>query len=256
MFAAIAIWLLAKLLTWFINSVLLGRIYKRQEIEIGRQFAFNALIRYVIYTIAALFVLQTFGVKYSVLWGDAAALLVGIGLGLQQTFTDLLAGLILLLEGTVSVGDIVNVDGTIGKVIQIGIRTTNVETRDGVSILMPNSKLVMENATNWSHKNIPLRFQVNVGVAYTSDVKLVTDLLLQAAGEHKSIRKKPAPEVLFQDFGDSSLDFSLYFFSKEFIRIEHVKSEIGVRVMLEQKVPLRNPQITPIPTIHQSSQGI
>lgn len=229
--AAMVILMFARLLIWFLSSVLLGRVYKRREVDTGRQYAFNALIRYVIYTLAVLFVFQTFGVKYSVLWGGAAALLVGIGLGLQQTFTDLLSGLILLLEGTVSVGDIVNVDNTIGKVTEIGIRTTNIETREGVSILMPNSKLVMDNATNWSHRNMPLRFDVPVGVAYSSDVKLVTALLKQAAKEHSSTRKKPEPEVLFKNFGDSSLDFVLFFYSRDFLKIEYVKSDIRYRIV-------------------------
>lgn len=229
--AAIVILLFAKLLIWFINSVMLGRIYRRREVDLGRQYAFKALISYVIYTLAVLFVLQAFGVKYSVLWGGAAALLVGVGLGLQQTFTDLLAGLILLLEGTVSVGDIVNVGGTIGKVTNIGIRTSDVESRDGVSILMPNSKLVMDNAVNWSHKNTPLRFEVSVGVAYSSDVNLVAKLLIKAAAEHESVRSKPVPEVLFKDFGDSSLDFKLFFYSRDFMKIEYVKSDIRFRIV-------------------------
>lgn len=229
--AAVVILLVARALIWFINSILLGRIYRRRKVDLGRQFAFKALISYVIYTLAVLFVLQAFGVKYSVLWGGAAALLVGVGLGLQQTFTDLLAGLILLLEGTVSVGDIVNVGGTIGKVTKIGIRTSDVESRDGVCILMPNSKLVMDNAVNWSHKNTPLRFEVPVGVAYASDIKLVTKLLHRAASEHESVMKKPTPEVLFKDFGDSSLDFKLFFYSKDFMKIEYVKSDIRYRIV-------------------------
>ncbi|MEM1123316.1 MAG: mechanosensitive ion channel domain-containing protein, partial [Bacteroidota bacterium] len=144
----------------------------------------------------------------------------------QQTFNDLVSGLILLVEGSVEVGDIIQVDGLIGKVESINIRTSQIGTRDNVSILVPNSKLVGENAINWSHTATPARFQIRVGVSYSSNVDLVTNLLLQAANDHPKVLKNPAPHVQFIDFGSSSLDFDLHFFSREYMTIEMVKSDI------------------------------
>lgn len=220
----------ARILLWVIGRFL-NRYFKRQQIDAGRQYAFKQFVKYIVYTAAVLMALEAIGIQLSVIWGGAAALMVGIGLGLQQTFNDLISGLILLIEGSVEVDDIIKVDGLIGRVESINMRTSKIATRDNVSILVPNSKLVGENAINWSHEETPSRFQVRVGVSYSSDVELVTSLLLQAAAEHPNILKTPAPVVQFIDFGSSSLDFDLHFFSKEYMRIEFVKSDIRYKIM-------------------------
>lgn len=243
MMAAIII-IAARLLLWIIGRFL-GRYFKRNHIDSGRQFAFKQFVKYIVYTIAILMALEAIGIQLSVLWGGAAALMVGIGLGLQQTFNDLVSGIILLIEGSVEVGDIIKVDGLIGKVESINVRTSQIETRDNVSILVPNSKLVGENAINWSHTQTPSRFQVTVGVAYSSDIDLVTDLILQAATAHPNVLKTPSPVVQFKDFGSSSLDFELHFYSTEYMRIEFVKSDIRyaiTRLFRENKVEIPFPQ--------------
>ncbi len=219
----------ARFLVWIMSRILI-RFFKQKQVDSGRQFAFTQFLKYIIYTIAILMAFEAIGIQLSVLWGGAAALMVGIGLGLQQTFNDLISGLILLIEGTVEVDDIVEVNGIVGRVTTIGIRTSKIETRDAVSILIPNSKLVGDNATNWSHNNKPCRFQVNVGVAYNSDVELVSSLLLQAAQEHQAVLESPSPRVQFNDFGSSSLDFILYFYSQEYFPIEFIKSDLRYRI--------------------------
>lgn len=225
------IFLGARLFINFIHKILLKRFFRRKKIDVGRQFALKTFLKYIIYTLAILWVMQTLGIKLSVIWGGAAALLVGIGLGLQQTFNDLISGLILLSEATVEVGDVVLVDGIIGTVKSIGIRTSKVETRDNIFIIIPNSKLVGDNVINWSHTKTPTRFQVNVGVSYSSDVKLVTALLLKAAEDHPGVLEHPAPTVQFKDFGNSSLDFQLHYFSEEFLRYEFIKSDLRYRII-------------------------
>ena len=219
----------ARVLIWLIGRIM-GRYFKKRKIEAGRRYAFQQFVKYIIYTITILIVMEALGVSISVLWGGAAALLVGIGLGLQQTFNDLVSGIILLVEGSVEVDDIVEVDGIIGTVASIGIRTSRVETRDRISLLIPNSKLVGDKAINWSHNKEPTRFQVYVGVAYSSDIDLVTSLILQAADEQPQILKTPKPEVQFKDFGNSSLDFALHFFIYEYLRIDFIKSKLRYRV--------------------------
>ena len=156
--------------------------------------------------------------------------MVGIGLGLQQTFNDMISGLILLIEGTVDVDDIVEVNSIVGKVTSIGLRTSKVQTRDRIAILVPNSKLVGDNAINWSHNRHPIRFSVNVGVAYSSDVELVTKLILQAAANHDKVLKEPVHQIQFVDFGSSSLDFVLHFFSNEQMGVEFVKSDLRYNI--------------------------
>lgn len=228
---AVLILLLARLLVWLVNQVILSRYFNRKKIDIGRRFTISRLVLYVLYTIGILLALETLGVQLSVLWAGSAALLVGVGLGLQQTFNDLVSGLIILSEGTVEVGDIVVVDGLVGKVQKIGLRTSMVETRDEFSIIIPNSKLVVDNVTNWSHNETPTRFQVQVGVAYASDPQQVKEILLEIAREHPQVLPQPKPKVEFNDFGDSSLNFNLHFWSYEFFRSEFVKSDIRFAVM-------------------------
>lgn len=227
---AILVLVLARLLILFIRRTILNRFFRKRNVDVGRQYTIVTLLKYVIYTMAVLGAMQTLGIQLSVLWGGAAALMVGIGLGLQQTFNDLVSGIILLSEGTVEVGDILSIDGTIGTVSSIGIRTSKVETRDEISIIIPNSKLVVNNVINLSHNKHPTRFQVKVGVAYASDVELVTALLLQAAKSHKDVLKRPEPRVQFKDFGNSSLDFELHFYTNQFLRIEFIKSDIRFKI--------------------------
>jgi small-conductance mechanosensitive channel len=210
---------------------IIRRSFSKRKVDAGRQYAITQFLKYVIYTSTFLIVMEALGISISVFWGAAAALMVGIGLGLQQTFNDLVSGLILLLEGSVEVDDIIEIDGIIGTVASIGIRTSRVETRDRISILVPNSKLVGDKAINWSHNKEPTRFQVYVGVAYSSDTELVTALILQAANENSLVLKTPSPEVQFIDFGNSSLDFVLHFFIEEYLRIDFIKSRLRYRII-------------------------
>lgn len=214
---------------WFISFLitkLLRRYFRRKNLDIGRFYSVSRLISYVIYVIAVLFAFQALGIHLSVIWAGAAALLVGLGFGLQHIFNDLVSGIVLLFEGTVAVNDVVIVEGIVGVVRGIGLRTSKVETRDKVIIIIPNSKLVSENVTNWSHNDAMTRFQVKVGVAYSSDVDLVERLLLDACSLHPKVAHTPPPKVAFEEFGDSSLVFSVYFFSEEFLAIEYVKSDL------------------------------
>ncbi len=215
----------------FLKNWLLKRFFQRRRIDPGRQFATTQILGYLIYTISFFMVLQALGIQISVIWGAAAALLVGVGLGLQQTFNDLVSGIILLIEGSVEVEDVVVVDGVVGKVREIGLRTSKIKTRDDESLIIPNSKLVTEKVTNWSHENPMARFGIKVGVAYGSDVNLVTRLLLQSLEDQTKVLKTPAPAVFFRDFGESSLDFELLFYSEETFRIERIKSEIRYRIV-------------------------
>ena len=168
-------------------------------------------------------------------------MLVGLGFGLQQIFNDFVSGLILLFEGTIKVGEVVEVEGIVGRVIRIGLRTSELETRDNIMMLIPNSMFTSEKVINWSHNLQFTRFRVKIGVAYGSDTKLVKNVLLACADEHTFITKKPQPRVRFREFGDSSLNFELLFFSDNMFRIESVKSDI--RFMIDQKFRANDIQI-------------
>ncbi|MEM6396781.1 MAG: mechanosensitive ion channel domain-containing protein [Bacteroidota bacterium] len=204
--------------------------YERKQLDQGSQYAVNRLFTYFAYLIGVLIVLNVSGLDLVGLWAGAAALLVGIGIGLQQTFNDLICGIIILFERSVKVGDVLNIAGTIGTVRKIGTRTSVMETRENIIIYVPNSKLIGENVVNWSQTERKARFHITVGVAYGSDTDLVKKVLVETAKSHRSVLKFPAPWVRFIDFGNSSLDFELLFFSREFLRIEDVKSDLRFAV--------------------------
>ena len=228
--SALLVIVLARVLLYLLKKYVLQLFFKRRNVAVGQQFAINQLIKYALYPIVIILVMQSLGIQPSVLLAGGAALLVGIGLGLQQTFKDLFSGIILLVEGTVRVDDMVVIGDTIVMVKEIGLRTSKVETRDETVKIVPNSKLVEDTVINWSHNNRATRFHIDVGVAYGSDLGLVKSLLLEAADEHGQILKNPPAVVQFREFGSSSLDFKLFFYSYEFLRIEVVKSDLRFRV--------------------------
>jgi len=242
---AVLIILAARLIFWMVTQLVLFRYYKRSKIDTGSQYAINQLLKYVIYTMAMLWAISSLGIEMTVLWGGAAALLVGIGLGLQQTFNDFFSGIVLLFERSVEIGHVLNIGGMIGTVKEIGLRTSLIETRDRITVVVPNSKLVTDNVINWSHLDEKVRFQINVGVAYGSDTKLVKNILLSVATGHPEIVEHPNPFVRFIDFGNSSLDFELHFFSRNFMRIEDVRSDLRFEIdhaFRKNKVEIPFPQ--------------
>lgn len=226
---AILIIVIAKILIWLVRHALLERYFKSKNLDLGRQMAIKQFLVYVVWVLAVFGLLELFNLS-SMFLASSAALLVGVGLGLQDSFRDLISGIIILMEGTVEVGDVLEVDGIVARVNSIGLRTSKLETRDRVSILIPNSNLVVNKVTNWTHDDQPTRFHIKVGVAYGSDVELVTKLLIKSAEAHEKVLKVPQVDVQFKDFGESSLDFELLFFTQEFLRIEFLKSDIRYNI--------------------------
>lgn len=225
-FYALLILLTARVLLWFLTRVVLERYYKRKKVDTGSSYAVNQILKYFIYVIALLMAFQALGIQLTVIWGGAAALAVGIGLGLQQTFNDFACGIILLFDRSIEVGDIIEVGSTIGQVENIGIRTSKVWSRNNVMLIIPNSKMVVDNVINWSHNDHLARFSVKVGVAYGSDTEKVKELLIQSVNQQEKVKDHPKPFVRFQEFADSSLNFEVFFWSEDLLGIEDVKSNI------------------------------
>jgi small-conductance mechanosensitive channel len=223
----------------FIFTALLMRVLKRvfrirekrDEFDPGRSQAILQILKYVIWVAVILISFETVGIKLTLLLAGSAALLVGLGLGLQQIFQDIMSGVAILFEGNLKVGDIVEIqDNLIGRVIEIGLRTSKIETRDNIIMVVPNSKFVTDIVINWSHNEKKTRFHVDVGVAYGSDVEKVSEVLLQCAEDQDKISPSPKPFVRFNDFGDSSLDFQLFFWTTETFSVEFIKSEIRYKI--------------------------
>jgi len=224
--ATIFILLITRIVIGIIHKIFKRRIYSNPNIELGKSHTIYQLIKYVLWILAILLSLDTIGIKLTFLLAGSAALLVGLGLGLQQIFKDIVSGLFLLFEGNLKVEDIVELDNQVGKVKEISFRTTKIETRDNIILVIPNSKFIDGNVINWSHIQKRTRFYVQVGVAYGSDVELVKKVLLECAANHKDISKSPNPFVRFYNFGDSSLDFQLFFWTEKSFEVENIKSDL------------------------------
>jgi small-conductance mechanosensitive channel len=185
------------------------------------------ILRYVVWVIVIVLLLETSGVKVSVLLASITALLVGVGFGIQQLFSDFASGLVLLFERNLQINDVIQLeDGTVGKVIHIGLRTSRLKTRADIILVVPNSKFVNDKIINWSQMDYNTRFSVDVGVAYGSDTQMVTRILLECANRNKHISAGPKPFVRFNNFGDSALEFQVFFWVRETFWVENIKSEL------------------------------
>jgi len=237
--------ILTKLILWIVKKIMF-HTKKLKNIEEGNLHSLFQIIKYVIWIFAILIILDTIGLQLNVLLAGSAALLVGVGLGLQSTFNDFISGIILLFEGSIKVGDILEIDNDIVKIQKIGLRTSEAMNRDDIVTILPNSLITTNKVINWSHQSKKTRFRINVGVAYGSDVDLVLDILKKSALEHPEIIDESSLNARFINFGNSSLDFELLFFSKNIFRIENVKSEIRKiinRKFSENNITIPFPQI-------------
>ena len=203
--------LAALLLARIVTGVLEEDVYPRAALPRGIPYALSTLVRYGFYSLGFLFALAAAGVQLGQLTIMLGGLGVGIGLGLQDLVKNFAAGLTLLFERRVHVGDAVQIpsQAIFGRVIAIGIRATVIRNFNGVEVVVPNNDLVSGAVTNWTLSDRLHRIEVPVGVAYGTDPDRVVALLLDVARSHDRMLADPAPQALFKGFGESSLDFVL-----------------------------------------------
>jgi small-conductance mechanosensitive channel len=181
---------------------------------------------YFVYTVVTLVAFDTIGLNLTTLFAASAALLVGVGLALQTFIQDIISGIFILADQSVHVGDIIQVEGQIGKVERIQLRTTRAVTRDNRVLIIPNHKFMASILYNWTENGTLTRESIIVGVAYGSDVDRLRELLLEVASQHRMVLKKPLPIVLFNDFGDNALLFELLIPINRSFESNIVKSDI------------------------------
>lgn len=209
------------------RKILRDRILKRTTLDEGLQYAMAAGTAYVIFFAGATIGLQSLGLDLSSIAFLGGAVGLGIGVGLQSVVNNFVSGLILLLERPIKVGDRVEIENLSGDVIQIAARSTWVRTNDNVVIIVPNSEFTGQRVTNWTANDRCVRITLAVGTSYSSDPEEVRRLLLQVADEHRDVLKDPAPDVIFTDFGDSSLDFELRVWTMNQVRTPQIlKSDL------------------------------
>ncbi len=228
--AVAVLFFITKMSINLIRLVLFKMFKNKDWIDDARKYTIVQMSRYVIYTICLIVALKIlFGDISNLLFG-ASALFVGLGLGLKEFFTDVVSGFILLNDGSIKVGDIVEMQGTIAKVEKISIRTSHVKTTEGKTIIVPNSKFTEENLINWSISAKVTRFHIDVSVAYGTDTQLVKELLYNVALNHQSVDKKNNIIVMFDDFGENGLKFQLYFWAQRTWDIKVIKSDIRFEI--------------------------
>ena len=225
------IFAVALLLSRTLSKILQKRIAKRAFLDPGIHYTIGRLTQYVVVTLGILLALA-FGVGLNLtsIAVIFTALSVGIGFGLQYIAADIASGFILLFERPVRVGDRISIGKEEGDVQSINLRTTVMTTNDRVSVIVPNSQLVREQLINWSYGDPRARMSIHVGVAYGSDINLVTETLLKATDEVDNVLRDPPPKVQFLKFGDWSLDFRVLVWTNRPRLHAQIRSDINYRI--------------------------
>lgn len=223
LFSIIALIYISNRLSRFIsNSVL-----KRYTTTASTAHTVSTIVKYIILVIGLMIIIQTAGIDLSTLSILAGALGVGIGFGLQNITNNFISGVIILFEQPIKVGDRIEVADIKGDVTKISARATTVLTNDNISIIVPNSEFISSTVINWSHNDRNVSFRFPVGVSYKEDPAKIQKLLLEVAAENQGVLDQPSPQVLFDEFGDSSLNFLLRVWTIEYTsRPNILKSEL------------------------------
>lgn len=220
----------------FLKIFLLKAVRQNERIDSGTEYIYLQLGKYLVYTIAIIISLRSFGMNLDLFLTTTAFLLVGVGLGLQNIFRDYFSGILLLVEGTIKVGDVVEIEtlnsneNFIAKVVQINLRTSKVETREEKVLVIPNSKLTQESVINWSFGTPVNRFSIPLTVHYGVDTELVKSILVRCAENHPEVLKMHQPFVRLLKFGDYGLEMDLIFWAEQNLYIEILKSDIRFEI--------------------------
>jgi len=235
------LWLVLSLLLLFffagkIKSLLVKKIFPRYNIDVGVAESVGKIIQYILIVVGFIVIFQTTGIDLSALGVLVGALGVGIGFGLQGITNNFISGLIILFERPVKVGDRVEIEGLEGNIIKISGRATTILTNDNIAVIVPNSDLISKRVVNWSHNNRRVRITVPVGVSYKEDPLVVQKILVEVAKKNKGVMESPEPYVRFDEYADSSLNFSLLVWSRDFSDKPRIlKSELYYAIFAEFK---------------------
>jgi small-conductance mechanosensitive channel len=219
--------ILTAILLKFIRRIITRKMPEKDKVKFITVFSY---IRWFVFLIIFLIGMNTAGVNVTAVFAASAALLIGVGLALQTLFQDIISGVFILVDQSVHAGDIIELEGKVGRVVDIRLRTTRAVTVDNKVLVIPNHLYLTNILFNWTENGSETRESVTVGVSYGSDVEKVKILLLQAANEHNKIVKIPEPKVLFTDFADSSLNFKLVFTLANSFETRFVQSDLRFRI--------------------------
>lgn len=238
----VSVWSIAQLLIWWFVGVWLARlihgfvtqnILGHFNIDRGIRDAIGQVVRYLALFVTVALGLASVGIGLGALGLLFGVIGIGIGFGLQNIASNFISGFILLFERPIRRGDFVQVGDLVGEVKDISARATTLETRDAITVIVPNSEFVSGKVINWTlGSRERVRAQVKVGVDYESDLLLVEKLLLRAAAEHPGVLRVPAPNVQLKTFGDSSLDFHLNIWTTDIRNLPRIQADINFKIAL------------------------
>ena len=238
----IVIYIITSVILRFFRKLYTRRLPESDKHKFITVFSFA---KWFIYVLVILVVFDSIGVNVTAIFAASAALLVGIGLALQTLFQDIISGIFILMDQSLHVGDIIEIDGKVGRVEEIKLRTTRAVTIDNKVLVIPNHLYLTNSLYNWTQNGTSTRESVSVGVAYGSDVQLVKKLLLEAASNHPEVLDDPEPSVWFMNFGDSALEFKLVFTLDDSFLANKPRSDIRFeidRLFRENNVTIPFPQ--------------
>jgi small-conductance mechanosensitive channel len=235
-FVFIVVYTIGRIVLNILRIYLQRRFKKRNGIDEGSEFVYLQLSKYVLITVSVIIIMRSLGIDLDLFITATAFLLVGLGLGLQDIFKDFFAGLLLLFEGSIKVGDVIEIDrfdgkdNFVAKIEQINIRTSKVKTREGKKLIVPNSNLTFQKVHNWDSDDEYTRFTIPVSVMYGVDLELVSKILKEAAYQHPMVSKDHEIIVRLVNFGDFGLELDVIFWSKRSLYIEIHKSDIRFEI--------------------------
>jgi small-conductance mechanosensitive channel len=186
-----------------------GKVLEKMQIETSVRTSIGKVSRFLFMTIGSFIIIQTAGIDLSALSIVVGALGVGIGFGLQNITNNLISGIIILFEKPIKLGDRIEVGDIQGDVMNISFRATEIRTNDNIIIIVPNSEFISSQVINWSHNDRFIRFKIPVGVSYKEDPEEVKEILLAVAKDNPNVLDEPESSVLFNEYGDNSINFYL-----------------------------------------------
>jgi small-conductance mechanosensitive channel len=257
----------AKIVVNLSTLIISKRLQRSKNYDRATEFIYVQIAKYFIYIFSIFFCFQLLNIT-SLLLGGSAAILVGIGFGIQDVFKDFVAGFVLLFEAKLRVGDVVEItptskgssksqDTIVAKILKINLRTTEIQTREGNVLIIPNTRLTQEQVENWSHGSELTRFTIKVTVEYGSNTELIQRLLKQSALAHPKVNKTEPVIVRLADFAENGLDLELIFWADQNWDINNYKSEIRFeidRLFREHKIKVPYPQRV-MHVLHETKQS-